>query len=354
MLENTINLTDIEYKINKDELIIIENALLGIVNDRVEDNISYFDNIEVSQKNKYVHAVSYEMAKPYLQLEQISEPFSEKIGNKTDNNVEKIEDKSEKIGDNVEKIEDNVINNVINNVEKIDDNVTNNVDKIDDKGEETDNCPVKNSEIVGNIQTSIWKKFFTNGNGREIIYGNKSKECTYDVVFRVLKEMEKNITTIQEIKDQLVIEYQKQAQYLTQLMEIWTRDKKIGKIKAKSIDMNGVVKIIHSEDYFITEIDIWLLAVFYELPIILFCTLGLKLVKSVNKNSKISWISLLPIDMEKKSEQYYYYIRCPSEDNVSKSLPEYHLILPKFKLMENITILEQNKYSLVEFLRLVK
>jgi hypothetical protein len=62
MFEGSINMVDIEFKINEDELIIIDNLLFS---DGAKNGPSYFDNVNVFKKNKYTHVISYMDAQPY-------------------------------------------------------------------------------------------------------------------------------------------------------------------------------------------------------------------------------------------------------------------------------------------------
>jgi hypothetical protein len=294
MLEDTINMIDIEYKINENELVVIKNLLLP----DGKNSVSYFDNLETFHKNKYVHTITYDNAQPYT-TKIIDEPLDE--------------------------IKQQPIN--VNENE----------------------CIVSEGEVVGNIQKSIWKKFFTSS--KEIIFSSADEKCTFEVLFSILldydQELYNNYNSILLIKTKLVTIYKKYAQYLPALMDIWYNDKKITKKQIITMTIKDVETFILSDKHFITDIDIWLIADDLNLPIVLFCVMGLKLLKF---KGKISWIALNELD----TNTYHYFIRSPSEDSIGKTLrPTYQLIMPKIKptFLEDKKIIDEQTESLTKFLR---
>jgi hypothetical protein len=207
-------------------------------------------------------------------------------------------------------------------------------------------CIQRVGEVVGNTK-SVWKNYFQNG--KEIVFKNDTAICTFEVLLYIMGELKVGTPTIPFIKDRLVKEYKSLAQYLPALLKIWVHDKKI--TKSRQMNIQQVEEFIQNENYFITDIDVWIIAETLKLPIILFCAVGLKFLKLVSQEKK-PWI----LFSKYEENSLYYFIRAPSEDNVNLSIqPRYQLIVPRFKadsdfLFKDPMIPEQNT-SLKEFLR---
>jgi hypothetical protein len=270
MFENTINMVDIDYKIREDELIVIKNLLIP----EDKNSITYFDNLETFQKNKYVHAITYDNAQPYL-AKPADEVFSKH-----------------------------------------------------EKHEKNENeCIVSNGDVIGNIQTSVWKKYFTPG--KEIVFSNETSQCTFEVLLNIWQTHYNESVTVQELKTKLVTFYKRLAQYLPTIVNIWYFDNKIKKNQIDTMTIQQVEETILAEAYFLTDIDIWIVADALHLPIVLFCTTGLKLLKKM-MGQTLTWIVCSDYD----ADQLYFFIRSPSEDSTAKTgsiRPKYHLITPSFK-----------------------
>jgi hypothetical protein len=293
MLEDTINMVDIEYKINENELIIIKNLLLP----EGKNAISYLDNLETFQTNKYVQTITYDTAQPYS-TKIVDEVFTE----------------------------------------------------IEPKKVNVKECILSEGDVIGNINTSVWRKYFNPA--KEITFNNSDEKCTFEVLVYIVNthnETQKIKMTYIDMKEILIKSYKKIAQYLPALLGIWVHDKKITKKQLPDMNIKNVEDFIRSDKYFLTDIDIWLVADELNLPIILFCTTGLKLLKSLDYGI-FTWISLTAYD----ANTFYYFIRSPSEDSVNKSIkPKYQLITPKFKptILDLKKSIPEQTNSLVEFLR---
>jgi hypothetical protein len=80
--------------------------------------------------------------------------------------------------------------------------------------------------------------------------------------------------------------------------------------------------LIMSEEYYITNLDIWVLASYFNLPILLFSQKPLD-----NLGLSVQWVIL----GGKPMIDNYYCIRSPTNN---PQLPEYHLVTPACKLNE--------------------
>ena len=295
MLENTINMVDIEYKINKDELVIIENILF----DQGNNTITYFDNLEPFHQNKYVHTITYENSQPQ--------------------NINKIADKP---------------------FTPID------VDQIKPQSQhqhQQNDCFVEEREVIGNKQVSKWREFFEKENGKEIVFSNKTESCTFEVLLHILNEIHKKPHTVAELKTELLKAYEVDKKLLPSIANLWVLDKKISKPESKRFDMNTLKHMISQDTYYMTDIDIWLLCIVFKLPVVLFCATGLRFPTLEKK----TWIMFYPYD----ENQEYYFIRTPTKDNVKHSkFPEYHLIVPTFKPKEFLSPTPEQTQGLTDYL----
>jgi hypothetical protein len=106
---------------------------------------------------------------------------------------------------------------------------------------------------------------------------------------------------------------------IIELLSIQGKNEMMKRVKTSRITLE---QLIMSEEYFLTNLDLWALASFFELPIILFSTKPLQ-----NLLLNVNWVIL----GGNRETDKYFCVRSPS---VSKKIPEYHLITPSFGLNE--------------------
>jgi hypothetical protein len=83
--------------------------------------------------------------------------------------------------------------------------------------------------------------------------------------------------------------------------------------------------LIMSEEYYITNLDIWMLASKLNLPIILFSTLNLS-----NLGLSVKWL----ITGGERSAGFYFIRSPPISATTKEKIPEYHLVSQPYKLSE--------------------
>jgi hypothetical protein len=117
---------------------------------------------------------------------------------------------------------------------------------------------------------SVWQKTFIEGTN-EIIYNSNEIYCTYQPLIDLYANKYKTILTLQTIKNDLYEEYQKYTQiYYNKLIQINGKEGNnviINKILDHQISLNTAIMI---NGYKLVIFDLWLLAIRYKLPIIIF------------------------------------------------------------------------------------
>ena len=124
-----------------------------------------------------------------------------------------------------------------------------------------DVCEIKTKDW---ITSTLWKKAFPSS-FKEIEYGN----CSFEIIIDLLEKHNGTKKTVSQIKDDLAQEYE--TKYLKNF-----RDKVIdiliseGKIGGQQVQ-NGTVNFsdwIHTDEYYLTPLDMWVLIRKYEIPTI--------------------------------------------------------------------------------------
>jgi hypothetical protein len=194
-------------------------------------------------------------------------------------------------------------------------------------------CVKEIRDVIGNNK-SIWKRIF-HKNTKETIFNN-SNRCSFQVLITILQDKYKRPITVQNIKTSLWNAY---SEYMTKYGDkIIMILKKQGK---RSI-ADSIIKqklsledVINSESYYLTDLDVWIFAKKFDLPILLFSSTSLKNLF----DSEIDWL----LFGGKYTTDKYYFIR--SQSNVpTNTVPVYNLITPSVELHslpEFYTILEE-------------
>ena len=259
-----LNIGNIEYKINKNEFIMLQSLLTN----------EYFDDLIPFQMNKYVNNITFELAKPM-------------ISDKYDNTIKY-------------EIETNNINNECQKVIR--------------------------ETVLGN-KTNEWRKLFREGI-TEVVFNNTAN-CSFYVIIKILfqRTMPKVLYTTTEIKKILWSKYKEYMEnYSLKIENILTNQGKsdlIRKIKTKVVSLED---IIMSESYYMTNLDLWLLAIALKLPIFLFSTNEFN-----NMVTGINWLLLSKENFNISGN--YYFIRSPGSYGKNE-IPTYNLISRPFKLNE--------------------
>ena len=264
-----LNIGNNEYKINSDEFLLLQSLM----------NPEYFKDIEPFNTNKFIQNVDYNNSNPAISQKYSNEPISLKEQQET-----------------MEQSPENQLGNECINVIR---------------------------DVIGNPTTSIWKRNFQNKKFNEIVFNN-TPNCSYQVILYILEDKLKKLITVENLKVTLWNAYS--TYYEKYSNKILTILRKQGKTKI----VENVIKnkasfedVLFSESYFLTDLDIWMLADKLKLPIILFSS-----TKLGNLVDRVDWL-LLGGDLSKP----FYFIRSP-QNMKSTSTTGYNLITPAVELSE--------------------
>ena len=261
-----LNISNTNYKINDDEFILLQSLLTN----------EYFENLAPFQTGKYIKNISYDFAEP-------------------------VESQS-------------YINTNIYDMNKKSD-VSNAMD------EEKTKCIKETRYIYGNSE-SYWKQILPK-TARELIM-QREPNCSFFPLMAILYERTGKYHNINETKQLLWSAYSELwAENSIKLEDILQKQGKAEIIKKLKSGLADIETIIKSEDYYITNLDIWVFASKMDLPIVLFSEKPLK-----SMMTDVKWLV-----MGGKYEESYYFIRSPIvvERN---SVPGYHMVSPAIKFSD--------------------
>ena len=260
-----LSLTDTQYRIYANEFLVLQSIL----------NSDYFLNLKPFNINPYVNQIGHQVADPLTSHEYTNEMSLEEQSQIMEMDVHKV---------NRQEIE----------------------------------CITETREIIGNVK-SMWKRIFPKLS-KEIVY-KSANTCSFALVLTILQQRLNTPTlTISNVKTYLWEAYKKLLEMETFRLKIINILKKQGKkllMESVERDSNAFEHVIHSDAYYITDLDIWVLANAAKLPIILFCSTGIK-----NLVPDMEWIQL-----GGNIEDVLYFIRTPASVVIGEA-PEYSLIMP--------------------------
>lgn len=144
------------------------------------------------------------------------------------------------------------------------------VAKQDDIPEEKCNVSIKDI-------TKQWKKLFPK-NSKELVFDNTPTKCTFKIIKSILDGYTEHIgLSVNKIKYILIKEYikliKKKGDYIFNVMNLYGITETVKKLKKKQTSIEDVIL---SESYFMTNLDLWLLSIYFDLPIILYSGTELK------------------------------------------------------------------------------
>jgi hypothetical protein len=267
------HLVDVDYAIHPNEMIVSQTA--------IQSNM--FDNLVPLSESSYIHHTNYDTAAP-----AVHQPYS--------NDVITLDNQTAQTIPN--EMDAKCIHSVVN--------------------------------VIGNPETSIWRRSFPK-TAKEMVFKN-TVECSYYVLMAIIKSYTGESHSILQIKQKLWEGYSRYIQLDTQNM---LRIIEILKAQGKRQLMEQVIQKrmpldarIFSEEYYISDLDIWVLADSLKLPIILF---NPETLKGFSNIYRFVWVLCGGNTREK-----YYFIRSTLVDKEAKSngIAKYHLIQPSLALNE--------------------
>jgi len=262
-----LNISNGEYNLNDSEVILLQSIL----------NDDYFDDLVPFQTNKYVNKINYDFANP-----AITQKYDQFIP---------LSKQGELNSENT--------NMDIFVVECVKETL---------------------KSVIGN-KDSFWKRVFPES-AKEVVF-NDSVFCSFFVLIDIIQKRLSNPVSVQTLKAALWKKYSlhmdKHKSKILDILSIQGKREMMKRVKTSRISLQD---LISSEEYFLTNLDLWALASYFNLPILLFSVKPLQ-----NLLLDVNWVILGGNRITDK----YYCVRSPS---ITKKLPEYHLITPSFGIRE--------------------
>ena len=267
-----LNLTNTEYKINADEMLMLESLLTA----------DYFKSLEPYEHGNTL--ITYETANPIM---------SQKYSNEINQNTQQAFVKKDVIQDDIQ----------------------------DRLGIE---CVMSLHPITGKKTTSEWKTFFSPKAVELDLH--KTVKCSYYPIIYTYYEIHKTFLTVEQIKSMLISGYNRQYSiYYDKVLKILRKQGKRDMVDDIRRGRYDLIQAITMEAYFLTPLDLWVIASLHELPIVLFHQKKLK-----NLLDLENWVLL-----NKTKPNKYYFVRVPTEpDSPSNYLPQYSVIKPAISSSE--------------------
>lgn len=274
-----LNISNTQYSVNASEILILQSSITH----------EYFKDSTVFNVNSRIHNVDYENAEP-----SISQKYSMDVGLSEQNKmVEVIEHVSEKI-----KEVDHYINN----------------------------CIAEIRDVVGNRKNSIWAQSFPSST-KEIFF-KPTNECGFGPIIYIIQTHTKSRITVETVKGYLCHAYGAYMdKYKYKIAKIFTIQGKRDFSQKLKTGTSSIESIINSDDYYITDLDLWMVFDYLKIPVILFYS-----TKSKTFIMNVNWI-FLGGNNPGSIYDNIYFIRSPARIEINYPY-EYHVITPSFKYRE--------------------
>ncbi len=173
--------------------------------------------------------------------------------------------------------------------------------------------------IVGNTR-SMWVQSFPK-TAREKVF-LASPECTFHIMITVLKEIFNKPVNVAGIRKLLWAAYAPHIElHSSRIVSVLKAQGKHTLMEAVEHGRMTLETLIFSESYYLSDLDIWVMATRYNLPIIIFTSTYLKGMKS-----RISWLRA-----GGAPGSNYYFIRSGTTTD-KNNIGEYHLVVPTMPL----------------------
>ena len=254
-----LTFSSLKYNLREDEVILLQSLLTQ----------DYFDDLVVANVNPYITNNTYDTAEPIK-----TQAYSSDI--EIDNqNTQEIDNQ------NIQEIKD------------------------------LHNCDVPKKGLV----SGKWKKSLPEGS-IELEFNNNPASCTFYIIQTLIRQSDSKMSnlTIDNLKEILIEEYTKlNEDYENNILQILNSQGKKKMALQILKGENTIGNTIMSNDYYATNIDIWILAVRFNIPIILFS--GTKLIE----NNKSLFVA------HSDGTHSFYFIKSPGVrvDNI----PKYKLVV---------------------------
>jgi len=185
--------------------------------------------------------------------------------------------------------------------------------------------------IETNISSKFWKDGFPS-NYKEFYY--EDANCGFYFLIDIILEMNRPVLKLNEIKAILLEEYEKYlGKYREQIIDILILEgKKIQGLRVKQKTLS-FQQFIYSDDYFITNLDIWVIMNRYKIPSIIIST---KPIILTNKTDNV-------LALYGKQDSKFAFIFSPALR--VENIPKYSLIIstPDLNIFHSLDIIKNEE-----------
>jgi hypothetical protein len=279
-----LNISNTEFKINETELIILQSILEG----------DYMDNLVPFQMNPYVKQITYDIANPAI---------------------------SQRYDLNISLAQQRTVNEEQTNLDSF----------------VAECIKERLPTLIGNAD-SMWKRVFP-ANAKEVVFNN-SPMCTFYVFISIFQQKLHTAISIQTVKVALWKKYseymEEHGENILNVLSLQGKKEMVLAVQRSQITMED---LIMSSEYFLSNLDLWMLATFFQLPIMLFSGKPLR-----NLLLSVNWVIL----GGNRNADRFYCVRSPSD---YLGLPSYHLVEPAYlmrdlkgfdTMINNVSYVENN------------
>jgi hypothetical protein len=321
---NRLNSRTTDYQIKSDEFILVQSAL----------TTEYFSELDsYRETTPYAKQTNYELANPSISVLYSNEKVS--LSEQQDSNaaVANIPKRKER----TPELEQEPSKEPTPELEQ-----EPSQDQTPELEPDQDNeCIAKISKIIGN-KHQVWYRIFSE-DAREYVFRDTAT-CTFQPIIRIVKSKLDEKWTETDVQNKLAAAYARLFELnplnmvkIAKIMRAQGKAKMFEKFVQpnQNISPEAFQNIVISEGYFLTDMDIWVLANEYNLPIVVFNAHGLKgfFSKKNGDNDDESDIHKHWIKMGGDRVDNYHFIR--SKIRVTKGgnhIYEYNLIVPDVRL----------------------
>jgi len=175
--------------------------------------------------------------------------------------------------------------------------------------------------------------------------------CSYQLIIELINDHKKTTLSLKNIITELIKKYTQLFEndnYKQRILSVWNNEGKEDLSYKLANKIVTIDDIITEDTYFITTIDIMLLAQIYKIPIVLFSDepfseLNIKIERLniyflINKESNLNLLTVNP--STSASKKYYYIYVSQSTDSTDSTDYKLFYTLDEFKLPETLVISE--------------
>lgn len=286
-----LNITNTQFMVNKSEILMLQSSITH----------EYFKDNTVANANSFIHNATYENAEPNI-LTRYSNDVILSQQFKTVNVVERIVPES-----------------------IVDEYMVSCVDEVRD--------------IVGNRKNSIWVQSFP-ANVSEIFF-NQTSVCSFGPIIFILQSHFNTIVSLATVKLHLCQAYEVYMErYGSKIIKILSMQGKKNISRQMTMGTLSIDVAINMDDYYITDLDLWIIFDFLKIPVIIFYS-----TKCKTFGMDTNWVFLGGSNMSSIYDSLYF-VRSPAK--FEKNVPyDYHIVNQsvKFREMGDMSIIIQNAIS---------